>query len=88
MKLLLRRHRICIHLINHSFNPHPHGKIGENVDDAALIGERRLLEHGHILHQSIMYDVFHNLIHEINLSAVQLRVIQVWQTAHLHSRWL
>ena len=72
-----RRHRIRIHLINHSLDSHPHGQIGENVDDAALIGEWRLLQDGHVFQETVVDDVLHDLVHEVDLAAVQLGGVEI-----------
>ena len=76
-KWVLCHQRIGVHLIDHFFDPHPYGEIGEHIHDAALIGKRRFLENGHILQKAVMDDVFHDLVHEIDLPAVQPRGIKV-----------
>ena len=51
----------------------PHVKVGrEQFDDVALVREGWLLQHGQILHHAVLNDIFHDLVHEVDLSAVQV----------------
>ena len=70
--------RCCVgvDLFNRPAYAEPDGQVGEDLHDAALIGEGRLLQDGQILHHAVMHDVFHDLVYEINLTAVQIRVVQ------------
>lgn len=68
---------ICVNSIYRSSNTHPYRQVCKDLYNTTLVGERRPLKHRQILHQTIMDDVFHNLIYEVDLSAVQRDVIQV-----------
>ena len=70
------RQGVCVYLVDDFFDADPYRYIGKYFNDAALIGEGRLLQNGHILHQSVMNDILHDLIDKIDLTAVEVHVIQ------------
>ena len=74
----LCHHGIQIYLINRTSDSVPHRHIREKLHDASLIGERGILQHGEILHHAVLYDVFHDLVYEINLAAVETHIIQIF----------
>lgn len=53
----------------------PYTKICEHFHDAAVVRKRRILQHRQILHQPIVDNVFHDLIHKVNLIAVKRSII-------------
>ena len=71
----MERHRID--LFDDFANAHPDRQISKNVNYAALVRKRRLLQYRKVFHQAIAYNVLHDLIHKVNLTAVQTGVIKI-----------
>ena len=81
--LFLRRHGVGVEPVDGLFDPRPEGQIREDLHDAATVGEGRLLQDAQILHQPVVDDVLHDLVHEIDLSAVQADVAQILRKRRL-----
>ena len=54
----LRRQRIRIDLIDHLPDSCPQRQIREDLDDTSLIRKRCLLQHGKVLHHTVMDNIF------------------------------
>ena len=51
------RYGIRVDLLNHSADPLPHCQVGEDIYDAALIGEREILQYSHVLQQAVVHHI-------------------------------
>ena len=65
----LSRRRVGVDLLDDLANAHPDREISKDFHNAALVGERRLLQDRQILHHAVMDDVLHDLIDEIDLES-------------------
>ena len=45
----------------------PDGQICKYFHNTTVVGERRVLQYRQILHQTIVDDIFHDLVHEVDL---------------------
>lgn len=64
-------HSVGVDLLNGFTDTHPEGQIGEDLHYAALVRKRRLLQHRKVFHQTVVDDILHDLVDEVNLSAVE-----------------
>lgn len=68
---------VGVDLFNGLANTKPYTQICKDLYDASLICKRRLLQNGEVFHHAIMYDVLDDLVHKVNLSAVEVGTIQI-----------
>lgn len=61
--------------VDDTFDPSPQGQICENLHDTSTICEGRFLKHRQILHDSIMDNILHDLVDEVDLPAVQIDIV-------------
>ena len=85
-----RRQGIGVDPVDDAEDSGPQAHIRKDLRDAALILERRLPQNAQVLHQTVLHDVLYDLVHEVNLSAVQLRVVQIhgkslFGSPHVHA---
>ena len=66
---------VRVYHFNHTLDAKPKGYIREDLYYATLIRKGCLLQDAQILHQTIVHDILHNLVDEINLTAVQIGVV-------------
>ena len=72
----LLRNRIGIDFLNSGIDALPDIEVREHIHNAAPVGERSLLQNRHVLQQTVMDNILHNLVYKINLTAVQTGVIE------------
>ena len=71
------RHCVGIDRVNYALDPAPQCEVSEYLHNAAAIGKGRLLKNRQIFHHAILHNVFHDLIYEINLSAIKIRISKI-----------
>ena len=74
----LYSHSVGVDPVNNPLDPQPNRQVCENLHDAALVGEGRLLEDGHVLEHTVLDDVLNDLVDEVDLSVIQRGVAEVF----------
>lgn len=68
---------VGIDLFNGLANTEPYTQICKDLYDTSLICERRLLQNREVFHHAIVHDVLNDLVHKVNLSAIEIGTIQI-----------
>lgn len=77
MNKLILRCCIGIDLIDDPLDTRPQRKIGKHLHNTALIGKYSLLQDRQVLHHSIVHDIFNNLVDKVDLTIIQIHLIQI-----------
>lgn len=75
--ILLRCDCVGVDLFDGFANTKPDAQVCKDLYDASLVCERRLLQNREVFHHAIVYDVLDDLVHKVNLSAVEVSTIQI-----------
>ncbi len=76
-------HRVGIDLLDDHPDPQPDGQVCEHFYHAALVREGRFLEDGQVPNHPVVDNVLHDLVHKINLAAVQLGASMLFLLAQI-----
>ena len=64
-------------------NAHPHIQVRKDFNNAATICEWCFLQDREVFHHPVVNDVLHDLINEIDLTAIKIHVIQICRECFL-----